>query len=104
MNLWQMSASAAIMIAVILVLRRVAIGRLPKRTFSALWGVALLRLLAPFSVPSPLSVYALGARLRAPGESAAAQVGALAGQGGHTAMLLPAAHPQATGHSTWVGV
>lgn len=104
MNLAQMSASAAVMIAAILVLRWAAKHRLPKRTFSALWGVALLRLTVPFSAPSPLSVYALLARLRAPGESAAAHAGLPAGQGGHTALLLSAAQPQAARPSLWIGL
>lgn len=57
MSLLEMSASGAIMILVIVILRALAINRLPKRTFLTLWGLALLRLLLPFQIPSPLSVY-----------------------------------------------
>ena len=54
-----MNAAGAIMILAITVIRALALERLPKRTFLVLWGVALARLLLPFSLPSPLSVYTL---------------------------------------------
>lgn len=59
MSLLQMSISGAILILAIVVIRAVAINRLPKKTFLVLWGIALLRLLIPFSVPSVFSVYSL---------------------------------------------
>ncbi|MDE6747869.1 MAG: M56 family metallopeptidase [Lachnospiraceae bacterium] len=59
MNLLQMSFSGAILILAVIVVRAVSINKLPKRTFLALWGIALLRLLIPFSIPSMLSVYSL---------------------------------------------
>lgn len=59
MNLLQMSISGAILILVIVVIRALLINRLPKKTFLALWGVVLLRLLIPFSIPSVFSVYSL---------------------------------------------
>ncbi len=59
MNLLQMSLTGAVLIAVITIIRSLAINKLPKKTFSALWAVALLRLLVPFTLPSPLSVYRL---------------------------------------------
>ena len=59
MSLLQMNAAGAIMILAITVIRALALERLPKRTFLVLWGVALARLLLPFSLPSPLSVYTL---------------------------------------------
>lgn len=62
MNLLQMSLSAGIMIIAITVVRALAINRLPKKTFLVLWGIALIRLLLPFSFPSPLSVYSLANR------------------------------------------
>ncbi len=52
-----MSASAAVLILVITILRALLIHKLPKKTFMILWGLALFRLLAPFSLPSVLSVY-----------------------------------------------
>ena len=59
MSLLQMSAAGGVMILVVTVIRALALERLPKRTFLVLWGVALARLLLPFSLPSPLSVYTL---------------------------------------------
>lgn len=59
MSLLQMSISGAILILAIVVIRAVVINRLPKKTFLVLWGIALLKLLIPFSVPSVFSVYSL---------------------------------------------
>lgn len=59
MRLLQMSISGGILILAIIVLRSILINRVPKGTFLALWGIVLLRLLLPFSVPSALSVYNL---------------------------------------------
>ncbi|WP_312941014.1 M56 family metallopeptidase [Oscillibacter sp.] len=52
-----MSFAGAILILAIIVTRALAINKLPKKTFLALWGVALLRLLIPFSLPSMFSAY-----------------------------------------------
>ena len=65
MKLLQMSLAGGVMILVITVIRALAIERLPKKTFLALWAAALARLLAPVSLPSALSIYSLLAR-RAP--------------------------------------
>ena len=62
MSFLHMSVAGAAMILAITVIRALAINRVPKKTFLALWGAALLRLLIPFSLPSRLSVYALLAR------------------------------------------
>ena len=56
MSLLQMSFSGAILIVAVIVVRAVSINKLPKRTFLALWGIVLFRLLIPFSIPSMLSV------------------------------------------------
>jgi len=56
-NLLQISVSAAILILLIAAIRGLAIHRLPKKTFVALWCVVLLRLLVPFSFPLPFGVY-----------------------------------------------
>ncbi len=56
MSLWEMSLSGALLIVVITLLRALAVNRLPKTTFLALWAVALARLLIPYSLPSALSV------------------------------------------------
>lgn len=59
MDLLQMSFTGAVLIIVIVVIRAVAIHRLPKKTFSVLWLLVIFRLLLPVSVPSPLSIYSL---------------------------------------------
>ena len=62
MSLLQMSFSGGVMILVIIVVRALAINRLPKKVFGLLWGAVLLRLLIPFSVPTMLSAYSLMSR------------------------------------------
>lgn len=57
MSLLQMSFCGAILILTVVVIRAAAINRLPKKTFLVLWGIVLLRLIIPFSIPSALSVY-----------------------------------------------
>lgn len=57
MTLLQMSFYGTVLILVIAFLRILLVQRLPKRTFLILWGIALLRLLLPFSIPSAFSVY-----------------------------------------------
>lgn len=69
MSLIQMSVSGAVMILVITAVRAISINRLPKKTFAVLWGLVLVRLLVPFSLPSPFSVYSLA------GHSGAGQIG-----------------------------
>lgn len=69
MKLLQMSLAGGVMILVIAVIRALAIERLPKKTFLALWAAALARLLAPVSLSSALSIYSLLAR-RAPAAAA----------------------------------
>lgn len=59
MNLLQMSLSGAVMILVIVVIRALAIHKLPKKAFLALWGAAAARLLIPYSFRSALSAYSL---------------------------------------------
>lgn len=59
MNLWQMSFSGAIFILAVILIRRLTMNQLPKRTFLILWEVVLFRLLMPFSIPSMLSVYSV---------------------------------------------
>lgn len=59
MNLLQMTMQACMMIFAITVIRALTINLLPKKTFLALWGVVLVRLLVPVSIPSPFSVYSL---------------------------------------------
>ncbi|MDR1559234.1 MAG: hypothetical protein LBS84_05955 [Clostridiales bacterium] len=55
MSILQMSVSCALIIITATLVRALAIDRLPKTTFLALWGVALCRLLILFSVPAASS-------------------------------------------------
>ena len=59
MGLLQMSFSGAVFIIAIVMIRAVAINKVPKKTFLVLWEIAFLRLLIPFSIPSMFSVYTL---------------------------------------------
>lgn len=63
MSILDMSRAAVPLILAILLARAALIHRLPKRTFPVLWGLALLRLLAPLSIPSRLSIQTLLAAL-----------------------------------------
>ncbi|MBB6215391.1 beta-lactamase regulating signal transducer with metallopeptidase domain [Anaerosolibacter carboniphilus] len=57
MNVLQMSVSAGILILIIAGIRLFAMNRLPKTMFITLWGIALCRLIIPYSIPSKLSIY-----------------------------------------------
>ncbi|MCL2361767.1 MAG: M56 family metallopeptidase [Defluviitaleaceae bacterium] len=59
MSIFQMSISAAILILVIVVIRALAVHKLPKKTFLLFWGLMLFRLLIPFSIPMPLGMPSL---------------------------------------------
>ncbi len=59
MNLLQMSFSGAAFITAVVMIRALAINKLPKKTFLVLWELVMLRLLIPFSIPSMFSVYTL---------------------------------------------
>ena len=59
MNLLQMSFSGAAFITAVVLIRAVAIHKLPKKTFLVLWELVILRLLIPFSIPSMFSIYTL---------------------------------------------
>lgn len=77
MSLLQMSFAGAVMILAIIVIRALAINLLPKKTFLVLWGIVVMRLLLPFSIPSAFSVYSL--------------------IGNHAPTVNPAKGPQAVG-------
>lgn len=57
MSILQMSISAGLLVIAIVIIRAAALNRLPKAMFLILWGVVLLRLLVPVSIPSQYSVY-----------------------------------------------
>jgi beta-lactamase regulating signal transducer with metallopeptidase domain len=57
MTIVEMSLSASVPIVAIVMIRALALHKLPKKTFLVLWGVVICRLLVPFSVPSRFSIY-----------------------------------------------
>lgn len=57
MSVMQMSVSAAVLIVAIVAIRALALNKIPKTTFLVLWGIVLLRLLVPVSIPSPFDIY-----------------------------------------------
>ncbi len=59
MSVFEMSWTGGILILAVALLRAAARDRLPRGAFRALWGIAVLRLLVPVSIPSPWSVYTL---------------------------------------------
>lgn len=59
MTLAQMSISGAVLIIAIILIRALTINRLPKQTFLMLWSLAIIRLLIPFVIPSPFSIYSV---------------------------------------------
>ncbi|WP_410772106.1 M56 family metallopeptidase [Fontibacillus sp. BL9] len=56
-DLLRMSLSAALMIAVVVIIRALCIHRLPKKTFLVLWGIVIYQLLIPYSLSSRFSIY-----------------------------------------------
>lgn len=70
MSLLNMSFSGAVFIIAIVIIRAIAINKLPKKTFLVLWMLVLLRLLIPFSIPSIFSIYTLiNTKMSTPGFS-----------------------------------
>ena len=54
---FQMSVAGGVLILFIVLIRALAIHRLPKTTFLALWMIAALRLLLPFSIPLTFNIH-----------------------------------------------
>lgn len=63
MSLMQMSIGGGALILFTILVRFAALNRLPKTTFLILWGITILRLLLPVSIPSPFSVYTQAERI-----------------------------------------
>ena len=57
MSILNMSLAASLAILAVIVLRSLFIHILPKKTFIFLWGIVIIRLLAPVSLPSRLSIW-----------------------------------------------
>lgn len=72
MSLVQMTLSGGAFILFNVVARALAIHRLPKGAFLALWEMAALRLLLPFTIPLPFSLFAPAKHLPVVGDYLAA--------------------------------
>jgi beta-lactamase regulating signal transducer with metallopeptidase domain len=57
MSVYQMSISATLLIIAVVIVRALALYKLPKKTFLILWSIVMCRLLIPFSIPSRFSIY-----------------------------------------------
>ena len=57
LSLFKISLTAGITAGIILLVRPLAAKKLPRRAIYALWAIVLLRLVLPFSLPSPVSIY-----------------------------------------------
>ena len=91
MSLVQMTLSGGAFILFIVVVRALALHRLPKGTFLALWEMAALRLLLPFTIPLPFSLFAPAKHLPVVGEYLAV------GVPGTPAVGIPAGTPVSAG-------
>ena len=63
MNSFELSVTSGVLILAVLLVRAVGKKRLPMRTFTVLWHVALLRLFLPVELPSPISAASIGRKL-----------------------------------------
>lgn len=66
MTILSMSFYGAVMILAVSVIRAFLIHKLPKKTFLILWGIVMIRLLVPISIPSALSIYTAAGRVAQP--------------------------------------
>lgn len=57
MNILTMSISGGAIILAVLLVRFFAKGRIPRRLILFLWGIAIIRLLIPFTIPFEYSIY-----------------------------------------------
>lgn len=99
MTVLEMSVGGTLLIAAILILRRIALYRLPKWSFLLLWGVALCRLLIPLSVPSQFSIYTGAARIAQVIEKEEVNLEPTGEQS--LIMLSPAIAPETFWEDTW---
>lgn len=63
LSLLEMSAAGGVLVLAVVVVRALAMNRLPKTALAALWAVALARLLLPVRVPFPGSFWAAASAL-----------------------------------------
>ena len=63
LSLLELSLTGGVFILAVVVVRALAMNRLPRQAFLLLWDVALARLLLPFSIPSHTSLYSAAGHL-----------------------------------------
>ena len=68
MNFIQMSLAGAIMVLAVAIIRLCFMHRIPQKTFVVLWGLVLCRLLLPFDITAPTSIFAIGQRMQGTAE------------------------------------
>ena len=56
MSILQMSITAGVLVTAIVIIRAVALNRLPKKMFLVLWGLVLVRLLVPVAIPINIAI------------------------------------------------
>jgi bla regulator protein BlaR1 len=100
MSFMQMSLSGGALILAAILIRALAIHRLPKNMLAALWGVACARLLLPFTWPSRLSLLGRLAR-EAPALNAGTGPSWTAVEGVQTGLNLRAANAAAPAFPIW---
>lgn len=66
MSIVQMSVQAGMIIIAVVMIRAIALYRLPKTSFLFLWGIVVARMLIPFSLASRWSVYNIFEALQGP--------------------------------------
>jgi beta-lactamase regulating signal transducer with metallopeptidase domain len=59
MNILQMSITGGLLITVIIIIRAIALNKLPKKMFPILWSIVIFRLLVPVSIPLPFNVLSI---------------------------------------------
>ena len=63
LSLLELSLTGGVFILAVVVVRALAMNRLPRQAFLLLWAMALACLLLPFSIPSPTSLYSAAGHL-----------------------------------------
>lgn len=79
-KLIRMSLAGGILILAVVAVRALLLNRLPKKTFLLLWGVALFRLLIPYTLPSEGSLYTFLGRQESRSDSGTEQSGVTTGR------------------------
>lgn len=63
MNILEVSISTSILIILVIIIRSIALYKLPKKVFILFWSIITLRLLLPISIPTRFSIYTILRRI-----------------------------------------